>query len=206
MFWLSSAALLFLAAWALMPGVGITDAADILQRVGAQRAQVKLSVSLQLLSAALYVPGLLALALRAHAERSRGLLAGAALLLVGAAGSAADSVFHWLAVEMTAPGVERAAMLPVMARMQGPALVAVAPLIASFFLGSYLSIAAAGRARWISPGYARLFPLTLLIAPLATLLAPDAMRLAALLFLAALAAGQAWLGTGLAARIILSAS
>jgi len=70
----------------------------------------------------------------------------AALLLVGAMGSAADAVFHLFAYEMTAPGAPSEALLPVMARMQGPGLVWILPLILSFFVGTGLLACAAHRA------------------------------------------------------------
>ena len=58
---LAAAAALFWAAWVLMPGVGVTDAAQIFQLVSARRSLVAISVVVQLVSAVLYVPALLAL-------------------------------------------------------------------------------------------------------------------------------------------------
>jgi len=196
--WLIAAALLFWTAWALMPGVGVTDAALILDTVGQRREMVKLSVALQLLSAAFYAPGLVSVVLRARAEGARGVALAATLLLVGAMGSAADSVFHWLAVEMTAPGVSREAMLPVMARMQGPALVVVAPLIAAYFVGTWSLSIAAVRAGWVPRACAALAFLSLLMVAIAAV--PGGARLAGLLFLACICASQAWIGVGLGAR------
>jgi hypothetical protein len=139
--WLVAAAVLFWVAWAFMPGVGITDAALIFERVGASRGQVLASAVLQLVSAACYAPALVALAVARPALRR-----GATLLLVGAMGSAADAIFHLFAYEMTAPGVPSAALLPVMTRMQGPGLVWILPLIACFFAGSVVLFLGARRA------------------------------------------------------------
>lgn len=60
---------------------------------------------------------------------------GCTLLLVGSAGSAADAVLHLVAVQMTAPGIEGAAVLAVMRWLQGPGLALLLPLIAAFFAG-----------------------------------------------------------------------
>ena len=133
-----AAAGLFWSSWWLMPGVGVTDASEIFNLVGSRRPYVMLSVITQLLSAALYVPALLGIS---HTS-DRGVRWGAGLLLLGAIGSAIDAIFHLLAYAMTAPGLERAALLQVMAFMQGPGLRLVAPFIISFFLGGVvLSIA-----------------------------------------------------------------
>ena len=196
--WLIAAALLFWTAWALMPGVGVTDAALILDTVGQRREMVKLSVALQLLSAAFYAPGLVSVVLRARAEGARGVALAATLLLVGAMGSAADSVFHWLAVEMTAPGVFRHAMLPVMARMQGPALIVVAPLIAAYFVGTWSLSVAAVRAGWVPKSCAALALLSPIVIAIAAV--PGGARVAGLLFLACICATQAWIGLGLGER------
>ena len=198
--WLIAAAMLFWLSWCFMPGVGVTDAAQILERVAAQRGSVRLSVALQLLSAACYAPALLALALRANAEGARGLTVGATLLLMGAMGSAADSVFHWLAVEMTAPGVSAGAMLPVMARMQGPALIVVAPLIVAFFVGTAVLAVAATRARWVPRGCAALLLLSPLALVAGKVAGPAHARIAGLAFLACVGVVQAWIGAGLLRR------
>jgi hypothetical protein len=137
---LTAAAALFWAAWVLMPGVGVTDPAQIFQLVSARRSLVAISVVVQLVSAVLYVPALLA-ALQ-DGSRIRGVRAGAGLLLVGAMGSAADAVLHLLAYAMTMPGLEPVTLTRVMAFMQGPGLVLLAPMILSFFAGgAALSIA-----------------------------------------------------------------
>jgi hypothetical protein len=133
--WLGLASLLFWAAWLLMPGVGITDTATIFALVGQYRPQVMLSVCVQLLSAAVYVPGVLALLRSPLASTSRSLRWGCALLLMGAMGSAADAIFHLVAYEMTAPGVNTGAMVPVMQMLQGPDLKLLGPMILAFFAG-----------------------------------------------------------------------
>jgi len=136
---LSTAAALFWLSWALMPGVGVTAAAQIFDLVSKQRPYVMLSVVTQLLSAALYVPALLGIVCAHTSARARW---GAGPLLLGATGSAMDAIFHLLAYAMTAPNLERAALLQVMAFMQGPGLRLVAPFIISFFAGSVcLSVA-----------------------------------------------------------------
>jgi hypothetical protein len=139
---LSAAAALFWLSWALMPGVGVTDAAQIFDLVSKQRLHVMLSVVTQLLSAALYVPALLSISgARIHASE-RAVRWSAGLLLLGAIGSGIDAIFHLVAYAMTAPGLERAPLLQVMTYMQGPGLRLVAPFIISFFVGGVcLSIA-----------------------------------------------------------------
>jgi hypothetical protein len=149
-FCLAAAAVQFWISWALMPGVGVTDAAQIFALVGAQRSAVLWSAALQLLSAVLYVPALLGLS--GAGFSSRGIRWGAGILLLGAMGSAADAVFHVLAYAMTAPGLDPAPLLSVMRFMQGPALLMIAPMILAFFVGSiWLSVALARAgvvARW----------------------------------------------------------
>jgi catechol 2,3-dioxygenase-like lactoylglutathione lyase family enzyme len=183
-----------------MPGVGITDARQILHLVGERAARVRLSVAAQLLSAACYAPALVGIAGLRDVGRDRAVRAGAALLLVGAMGSAADAVFHLLATEMVGPGIDRAAVTPLMERMQGPGLLFIAPLLAAFFLGS----------AWLSYGMARagvvprlqpwLFALALAVAALGGSLAagrPAAARAVGLGVLGLVAAAQVWLGLAL---------
>jgi hypothetical protein len=149
---LVSAAVLFWAAWLLMPGVGVTDPNQIFELVASQRSSVAASVVFQLASAVLYAPALLNLSATRTAKRRRAVKWGAGLLIVGAMGSAADAVLHLLAYAMTAPDVDRAAVTPVMAFMQGPGLILLAPLLLSFFVGgALLSFALAGEgvaSRW----------------------------------------------------------
>jgi hypothetical protein len=52
-----------------------------------------------------------------------------ALLAVGASGDAADAIYHQLAYEMIRPGVDQAAMLLVMQRMQSADLLYLLPLL-----------------------------------------------------------------------------
>jgi hypothetical protein len=120
------ASLTFWLAWRLMPGVGVTDTATIFALVGAHRGAVLASVVLQLVSASAYVLGAIGLAGRTRA--------GAVLLALGALGSAADAIYHLVAFEMTAPGLDRVAMTPVMQRLQGPDLAFLLPFVAAFFV------------------------------------------------------------------------
>lgn len=143
---LIAAAALFWLSWFLMPGVGVTDASEIFNLVGTRRPYVMLSVITQLLSAALYVPALLGIS---HTS-DRGVRWGAGLLHLGAMGAAIDAIFHLLAYAMTAPGLERASLLQVMAFMQGPGLRLVAPFILSFFVGGVVLSIAFAKTRTVS--------------------------------------------------------
>src|SRR5262245_34924185 len=107
------AAALFWLSWLLMPGVGVTDAAQIFELVARQRSSVMLSVVTQLLSAALYVPALLGTSWAVGHTSDSGVQWGAGLLLLGAMGSAIDAVFHLLAYAMTKPDLERSSLLQV---------------------------------------------------------------------------------------------
>ncbi len=198
--WLIAAAALFWLSWALMPGVGVTDARQILDLVGEHPSRVRLSVCVQLLSAACYAPALVGIAGLSRARRHLLVRAGTALLLVGAMGSAADAVFHLLAFEMVGPGIERAAVIPLMDRMQGAGLLLVSPLIAAFFVGSFvlsLGMARAGIVARIQPWT---FGLALALAAIGGSLASGhagAARAVGLGVLALVSAAQAWLGLGL---------
>jgi hypothetical protein len=195
------AAALFWLAWLLMPGVGITDAARILELVGQHSARVRVSVAAQLASAALYAPALVGIVATRRLRRVLSVRIGAILLAIGAMGSAADAVFHLLAAEMVAPGVDRAAMLPVMARMQGAGLLFIAPLILCFFAGSAalaLGFARAGAApRACALLLAAALALAAIGGPLASG-APGAARAVGLGVLGLVSASQAWLGLALA--------
>jgi len=103
--WLIVASALFWLSWLLMPGVGLTDARQILERVGAHRDEVFASAVCQLLSAAAYAPGLAGVLAADLARSSRLVRVGAIVLLIGAMGSAADAIFHLVAYEMTAPAL-----------------------------------------------------------------------------------------------------
>jgi len=182
-----AAALLFYAAWALMPAVGITDTRLIFEKVAAQAPAVRASVILQLVSAACYAPALVGVARLPEAAGGRSLVIGAVLLLIGAMGSAADAVLHLLAVEMVAPGIDRDAMIPVMERMQGPNLALLGPLLAGFFAGSLVLAIGFARAGLVSRWNPWLLALALPALPLGGGLA----------LLACVSASQAWLGVSL---------
>lgn len=148
---LIGAAALFWISWELMPGVGVTAAAQILALVGPRRGFVAASAAVQVISAVLYVPALLGIVASSLGARAA-VRWGAGLLLVGAMGSAADAVFHLLAYAMTEPALDEPTLVTVMKFMQGPALLMFAPLILAFFVGGvWLSIALAREAvvpRW----------------------------------------------------------
>jgi hypothetical protein len=141
---LLAAALCFWTSWAFMPGVGITDAATILQLVGAHPDRVLASSVLQLISAAFLALATPGLAICFHDRWGR---LAAPLLAAGACGDAADAVYHQLAREMVRPGVNHAAMLPVMQRMQSADLLYLLPLIAAFLIGCVVLAMAAARSR-----------------------------------------------------------
>ena len=186
----------FWASWALMPGVGVTETAAIFALVGQHRASVFVSVVLQLVSAAAFAPALLGAATE---QRSRGVHAGAALLLVGAMGSAADAIFHLVAYEMTAPGVNQIAVTPVMRRLQGPDLALLLPFVLAFFVGHALLVSAFRKQGPSAHAGARL----LLLAPLVILLGAPAARaglvagrVVGLAFLATVSGSLALVGSG----------
>lgn len=126
-----AAAFLLWLAWALMPDAATADASHILDAVGAMRERVAWSARVQLLASALFAPGLLFVARRG----GRATFWGAALLSVGAMGMAADAVYHQLAVEMTAPGIDRAMVLPAMVAMQTRDIRTLVPLMLAFLVG-----------------------------------------------------------------------
>jgi hypothetical protein len=197
---LFAAATLFWLSWLLMPGGGITDAGRILERVGQHPGRVRASVAAQLFSAACYAPALVGIVATRRLRRQRAARAGAILLSIGAMGSAADAVFHLLAVEMVGAGIDRAAVLPVMERMQGAELVMIAPLIAAFFLGSGVLALGFSRAGVVPPGNPLLIVLALALAVIGGPLAagnPGAARALGLTVLGLVSASQAWLGLGL---------
>jgi hypothetical protein len=132
---LVGAAISFWLAWWLMPLPGTTDTAFILEQVGATRARVFASVAVQVVSGALLVPGLLGLTAATPLRGSTAAFAAASLVGIGATGLAADAIYHLLAFEMTAPGVIREAMVPVMDRFQSADLVFVAPQLLALLAG-----------------------------------------------------------------------
>jgi hypothetical protein len=197
---LAAAAALFWLSWLLMPGVGVTDPERIFALVASRRALVLASVVVQLVSAALYVPALLGLSADRELGAARGVRAGATLLLLGAMGSAADAVLHLLAYAMTAPDLDLATLVRVMAFMQGPGLLLLAPLILCFFAGGATLSRALARA-----GVVPRAKLHLHGAALATALAGGALarlsvlppRAVGLAVLALVSGAQAWLGLAL---------
>jgi len=149
-----------------MPGVGVTDAAQIFELVARKRWSVMLSVITQLLSAALYIPALLGISWGMRQTSNAGVRWGTGLLLLGAMGSAIDAVFHLVAYAMTMPGLEPSSLLKVMAFMQGPGLRLVAPFILGFFVGGvFLSIALV-KSGAVSKASAYMYPIALGIAVL----------------------------------------
>src|SRR4029453_12439425 len=115
-------------------------------------------------------------------------------------GSAADAVFHLLAYAMVGPGIDRAAVTPLMERMQGPGLVFILPLLASFFLGSWLLSVGLVRAGVVARLQPWSFGLALALAGIGGSRAagsPLAARMVGLAVLGIVSAAQAWLGLGL---------
>jgi hypothetical protein len=141
---LIGAGISFWLAWFLMPLPGTTDAAFILDQVGATPERVRWSVAVQLVSSALFLPGLLGIAREPKLRESASAFAAASLAGVGVTGIAADAIYHLAAYEMSRPGVARDAMLPVMERFQSADLIFVAPQLLAFVAGvSLLGVVAA---------------------------------------------------------------
>lgn len=129
---LIGASILFWLLWFLMPEPGTVDASFILDAIAKQPGRVLLSAVLQTLCAVAIVPA----AVGVVAVRSRLVHLGALVLLVGALGDAAAAIYHQMAYEMTAPDVDRAAILPVMTRMQTGQIWLLAPLLVAVFPGA----------------------------------------------------------------------
>jgi hypothetical protein len=198
--WLVAGAALFWLSWILMPGVGVTDARQIFELVASQRPSVAASVVVQLASAMCYIPAMLGVMADARLCRERAIRWGAGLLTAGAMGSAADAVLHLLAYAMTKPGLDRTSLVPVMAFMQGPGLVLLAPFIVSFFVGGGLLAFALARARLMSRWNARLFLVAIASAAVGGALAGSGVvpaRAVGLTFLGLIRASQAWAGVAL---------
>ncbi len=194
---LAAAATLFWVSWILMPGVGVTDPEQIFKLVGTHRPMVMISVIMQLASAVLYVPAMLGIATDATLAGLRGLRLWSGVLIIGAMGSAADAVLHLLAYAMTAPGLETAPLIRVMAFMQGPGLFLLAPLILCFFIGGIGLSVALWRGRVVSPWNLGLHAMALAIAVFGGLLASRNIldsRAVGLAVLGAISAAQAWAG------------
>jgi hypothetical protein len=197
---LVAAALLFWLAWLLMPGVGVTDAHEIFRLVGAHRGRVLLSVVVQLASAVLYVPAVVGIASDARLGAARGMRRSVALLGIGALGSSADAMLHLLAYAMTKPGLDAAALAPVMRFMQGPGLRLLAPLLLAFFAGGAWLSAAAARDGLVSQANPRLHLAAVATAILGAVLAKldwVSARIIGLAVLGIVAAAQVGVGVGL---------
>jgi hypothetical protein len=158
------AAISFWLAWFLMPLPGTTDAAFILEQVGLTADRVWWSVALQLVSSALFVPGLLGLAMLPQVRGSGAVFAAGSLVGIGATGLAADAIYHLLAYEMSLPGIAREAMLPVMERFQSADLAFVAPQLLALLGGVGLLAWSTARAGAVSRLAPRVFALALVLA------------------------------------------
>ena len=202
--WLVAAAVLFWISWSLMPGVGVTDTRQILERVALQRDAVWFSVVLQLISAACFAPPLLALARIGHARGSRALSVGAMLLTIGAMASAADAIYHLLAYYMTAPGMDQGALVPLMEKMQGPGLAILAPMLLAFFIGAATLAVGAARAGIVPAWNPWLHALAVGVALSAPLWAkgnPAAARAVGLTVLGLISLSLAGIGLGMAQHL-----
>jgi hypothetical protein len=151
------AAALFGISWYFMPAAGITDTYEIFRIVTPQRGEVLAASIMQLLSAALFVPAMVAIIRDGDVRYAAKVWRPATVVLLGTLGLATDALDHLLSYAMTAPGVDQAAQVEVMQFMQGPGLLLIFPLIASFFVGmAWLSVryARAGAvSRWIPALY-----------------------------------------------------
>ncbi|MDX2170778.1 MAG: hypothetical protein SF182_27150 [Deltaproteobacteria bacterium] len=201
--WLIFASIAFWLSWVLMPGVGITDARQILDRVGTHRGQVYLSVVLQLFSAAAYAPGLAGVLLSDVARHSRGVRIGAIVLLIGAMGSAADAIFHLVAYEMTAPGLTGEQLEVIMRQLQGPDLALLLPFVAAFFIGHATLVAGLRLQRVVSSASTALLTAAPLFAVAGAAAASAGLvpaRLVGLTVLAAVAGSLVLVGVALQRR------
>jgi hypothetical protein len=177
-----AAAPLFWLTWFLMPEPGTTNAAFILEAIAHQRSRVLLSALLQTGCAVFVVLAVSSL----PPARSRLVTAGVVLTLVGALGNAADAVYHQMAYEMTAPDVDRIAMLPVMTRMQTEQVWLLVPLLLSFFPGTACLCIGLARAGQGPANVGRLFATALAVGLLGAIAAvtlgisPRPMTLSAL--------------------------
>jgi hypothetical protein len=192
------AALLFGVAWYLMPAAGETDTLEIFRIVTPQRGAVLAAALAQLVAAALYVPAMIGIIRNRDVPFASKLWRPASLVIVGTLVLATDAIDHLLAYAMTAPGVDQAAQVDAMQFMQGPALLLIAPLIASFFAGAvWLSVAYAN-AGAISRRNPALYVVALVIAAggavLATVTDGVDARTVGVLTLWTVAAAQVWLG------------
>jgi hypothetical protein len=196
---LLGAAILFWVGWLLMPGVGLTDAAVILDAVGAQRASVYASVSAHLGSAVLLAGALPGIAALQTSRPPRWFWVAAGLLGAGVGAIAADAIFHFVAFEMTAPGIDRGAVLPVMVGLQTTGLKLLLPLVLAFFAGAGALAGAASRAGLVSRWNPRLHGIAFAFAIVGGVwLGPrGGGRVVGLLFLALISASMAWVGVAM---------
>ena len=202
--WLVAASVLFWLSWSLMPGVGVTDTRQILERVALQRDAVWLSVVLQLVSAACFAPPLFALNRLGHARGSRALRTGTLLLAIGAMGSAADAIYHLLAYYMTDPRMQRDALVPLMDKMQGPGLAVLIPMVLAFFAGgATLAVGAAnaGLAARRNPWLWVAAVAVAFSAPIWVRMNPAAPRFVGLTVLGLVALSLAGIGLGMAPHL-----
>ncbi|MGH2897081.1 MAG: hypothetical protein ACRDMZ_00280 [Solirubrobacteraceae bacterium] len=198
---LVGAAVTFWLTWFLMPMPGTTDVVFILAQVGATPERVWWSVAAQLVSSALFVPGLLAFAAAPELRGSPLAFVSASLAGIGATGFAADAIYHLLAYEMTRPEIARDAMVPVMTRFQSQDLVFVAPQLLLLLLGFLLLSVCAARARLVPRTNPGLYLAALVLALGGGLLAgaiPQGRRAVALGVLALISLSVSWVGVALA--------
>jgi hypothetical protein len=193
---LASAAVCFWTSWVLMPGVGVTDAAKIMALVSKQAEHVLLSSVLQLLSAALFALAIPGLARRFPPGQHAWASVATALLAVGTCGDAADAIYHQLAYEMVRPGIDQAAMLKVMQRMQTVDLRFLIPMILSFLLGCVGLAIGAALAKVVSKWSPLLYAMAVAVAVLGGAMGLPG-RVVGLTCLGLLGASAAWIGLAL---------
>ena len=194
---LTVGAICFWASWLLMPGVGVTEATAILRLVSTQPQAVLVSSVLQLLSAALFALAVPGLAWRFNAERNSWIRAASFLLAVGACGVAADAIYHQLAYEMVRPGIDQAAMLPVLQKMQSVDLLYVLPMILAFLLGCLALAIGAAREEIVPKANPLLYGLAIAIALAGRIFGKSigiSARMVGLICLAFLSGSIAWIG------------
>lgn len=197
---LVTAAAAFWLGWLLMPGVGITDAAQILELVARHRTDVVVSSVLHLVAAAALALAIPGLARWRPPQAERFVSLAAALLAVGACAIAADAIFHFAAYEMAQPSADRQEMTVVMQRLQTRDLPFVMPGILSWFLGAGALAGGASRAGLVSRWNPRLHGIALAVAVIGgTLLGPLGWaRAVGLAVLGLVSASLAWVGAELA--------
>lgn len=195
-FSLISAAILFWVGWLLMPGVGITDTAEIFEHVGANREAVRRSAFLHMLCAFSFALAAPSIAMLFPMRVRRMARFAASALAAGACGIAIDALLHVVAYEMTSPGVDRAAMVPVMVQLQTTNLAFVMIFFLAFFVGAGALAGAASRAGLVSRWNPRLHGIAFAIAIVGGIaLGPrGGLRIVGLTFLALVSISVAWVG------------